>query len=69
MTEQTRTWPKQKLIESLRATCRNISNEAEEIIGNIEHTRFITVTITMEPFSAIVYEVKKEKYARFEDGE
>lgn len=55
------------LKKALTATCQNIIDDADEIIGNLDNVVSITVTIRFTPDSVVAYNVEREKYAHFYD--
>ena len=53
-------------IEALKAICESISKDADEIIGNIENTREITINININPNDIVNYTIIKDKFLNYE---
>jgi small basic protein len=58
-----------KIVKALQATCDNIKDDAEEIVGNIENVGAITVIITLKPQDAVTYEINRLKFTHFEEAD
>ena len=53
--------PEVDWVKGLRKCCEDISDDAENIIGNLHNVRSISIEINMDPGSVITYTVKHER--------
>ena len=49
----------EEIVKQIIETCKDITNKADELVGDISNTQSITITISIMPLEIATYSIKR----------